>query len=127
MGAYGAPTAKPTRLFANDPVISSLKKTLPKNFTGKHKTTSIDTAKRAAGLPAVTGRRHELHVTQEYPWAYGTAVKDCLESVRGGPVDVEESDEDSASTVSDPADLWHDALSDDIANFMNVPCDRMRV
>ena len=124
MGAFGAPTAKPTRLFSDSAIVRRLHRKLDlRSFIAAHTTTTVDEARKAAGLSCVSGKPNELKGTQAYPWNYGTAVKDCLVELRQHDIHIE-SDSD-AETVTDPEDPWADAWTQEIAEHIGVPYDKI--
>ena len=45
MGAFGAPTAKPTRLFSDNLIVRRLHRKMPRSFQSTHKVTKVDQAK----------------------------------------------------------------------------------
>ena len=119
MGAFGAPTAKPTRLFSDHKIVKKLHRKLPRGFEAQHTTTTVDEARKAAGVAGVTGIKDQLHQTQEHPWDYGTAVKDCLVDLRQKDLLIDSDSE--AETEADPTDKWDDAWSNQLAGHLDVP------
>ena len=71
----------------------------------------------------MTRIREQLHQTQEYTWAYGTAVKDCLVDMRNK--DLFNDSDSEADTKADPTDQWDDAWSCQLALHLDVPADRL--
>ena len=126
MGAFGAPTAKPTRLFSDSIIVRRLHRKLSlKEFQPTHKLTAINEPKKSAGMPCVNGMRDQLHQTQEYPWDYGTAVKDCLVDLRESDIYINSDSDNSADTEADPTDEWDDAWNQQLANHIGMPTDRL--
>ena len=81
MGGFGAATPKPTTLRGNRWWITNLQRKSPNNLP-----VSGTTSKRTnpvTGRLQITGKKHELKATQEYPVEYGQAVCAEWEARRG--------------------------------------------
>ena len=74
------------------------------------------------GLPCTTGNKDVLRDTQECPEQYGEEVLQMLQHMRRSQNEVDDSD--SHATCEDPEpDVWDDAWTADISEFMAIPSD----
>ena len=81
MGAHGAPTRKPTKLYSNRPWVADLQKKVPANT----KFAKLDIVRHGVndrGQKTVTGGK-QLKATQAYPRNFGKAVSNCFIKNRG--------------------------------------------
>ena len=117
MGAFGAPTLKPSKLLSNRKWVDKLKRTADKELrqacqgnTVRHLEANGRSDRR------VTGNKDELKATQVYPWEYARCVlhehqQQCI-------ADFEEVESESSGSDEDwsmPDDDWSDADLDQLA------------
>ena len=125
MGAFGAPTVKPTHLHSCSDCLLSLARTL----TGAERdairaqcteevVTKLDDG-RVAGGPDLKG-------TQEYPRGYGEACADVLEAFQQRPEDLTASDVPMPAAMPDMTDdLWPDTSLENVCRLLRIPHDRL--
>ena len=118
MGAFAAPTKKPSKLFTFGSWLKPLKKSIGPNFTAR----AVTCVKTASG--AVTGTR-ELKVTQEYTREFGEAVFSAWGSARLGATALfdkeDEADSDWESCKGPECKIFNDASLNAIAKKLKVP------
>ena len=117
MGAYGAPSMKPSVLTGNAPFLRALKKTPTANDRARfalHSTCDVD----ANG--AVTGRSMELKATQEYPIGYCERVADVWLSSLVEATVVSDDDESEDDLYDENSSVWSDAELSDLEEMMEV-------
>ena len=122
MGAWGAPTVKPSVLYANVP-LSILKKPLSavdmlriREESGEHKVTKRDAAGTVSGAEG-------LKATQEYSVEYGEAAATALTCAAV----VEIEDADSEGEIDVAADNWADTGLPTLCEWIGLPYDRFVV
>ena len=133
MGAYGAPTPKPTELLSTTPWVHELKRQMPAQLRGQlaaeNEEEGLEMVKQLRCHP--DGRKRwcgskDLKASQAYPVAYGKAVfKQWEMDFKTG----QDYQEDSDSDAEIPWDAWQqqahwcrwDELKfDEVATFLNV-------
>ena len=125
MGAFGAETAKPTRLFSNDGYVRKLNRQLSKaekkalKDASKSDTATIGHLRKEAGLSHVTGASG-LKLTQAYPREYGVQHQKAYASKNANVAQVELPDDFAPAF----RDLWLDCELSNVAKMLGVPLDR---
>ena len=125
MGAYGAETAKATRLWSCRPCVAALSRSLPANFVKKATLANIDQSKKKRGLPCVTGNKNVLKGSQAYPWGYATALVDLYEKEALNPDDIDEEIAPLADYYPQVSDMWQDAWAKEIMDSIKLPMDKL--
>ena len=119
MGAYGATTKKPTKLWSSKRFVTKLARNLP---SGQEFAQCV---KRGSN-GSVSGTS-ELKETQQYTDEYGAAVarifKDDWDLT---PLDVSDSESEEGADKQ-LEDLWPDADLRSVADYLGIPHDRLIV
>ena len=125
MGAWGAPTMKPSVLYGNVPVsilkrpLSAADKLRIKERSSEHKVTEIDAWGRVAGSEG-------LKATQEYPLEYGEAAATALTSPPVVAIDDADT-EDESDRSGLVNDNWADTGFPRLCAWIGLPFDRFVV
>ena len=117
MGAYGAPSMKPSMLTGNVPFLLQLKKLPSENDRARfasHSVVDVDE------FGAVTGRGSELKATQEYPIHYCEQVADSWAASLVTDNVVSDDSESEDGLYDENSDGWSDAGLSDLEDMMEV-------
>ena len=124
MGAFGAPTPKPTILYSGHRYVKSLARTLTKEQK-KGLDPDVEMSTRDEMTGAVTGGK-DLKKSQAYPVEYGQAVQAAFSR---HDVEVIDSDGDQSDGTVDEdlctLDPWADAGMVELCQWLGVPADRL--
>ena len=118
MGAFGANTAKGTRLWSNRRHITRLIRKLPKGWNATHKLATKDDA------GGVSGIKQAVHDSEAYPKGYGEAVACVFSEVQHLELKQEVEDDDSSGDERECYNVWDDLFLQQLADRMNIPHDR---
>ena len=122
MGAFGAQTVKPTRLYSNRGWIKDMALTVPAEYKGNPE---LETVTRSSS-GAITGGK-DLKDTQAYPDGYGKALLAAWK--RGDSKNVlppvHPDDELSEDSDNFEEDTWSDAQLGNMLCSLNICEDRM--
>ena len=100
MGAFGAPSLKPSRLYSNASWILGLHREKPRNFVPAN--TDLVSYEQVGSKRRVSGSKG-LKVTQEYTPAFGDAVIECFVTFRAKHSEQVDSSEDEEAAPADDA------------------------
>ena len=125
MGAYGAPTPKPSVLRGSPSWIPSLKRPLNKAEFKRTEASRPQVVKELSPHPdgkrRVTGERAELKQTQEYPVAYAERVFELWRANQQGRRAPEIIDSDSDNDDLDIRfEEWPEARLDNVSAFIGM-------
>ena len=113
MGAFEADTAKPSILYSNSRWILSLARTLPKHFQASNKSTVVKhQGLNGTGVTGGTG----LKQTQDYTWAFGSAVLDTFIFASDRVIEVE----DSESELDECESTWASSELGPVMKFLTA-------
>ena len=131
MGAFGAPSAKPTKLLSNNrkilrPLAKQLKREDREHLCSKDMWTKELNPNDHASM-SVTGLKG-LKQSQDYPWGYAQAVATSYSAWHGrlasdlaGAAGAEAEDNNSSDSdyASNASDAWEDAALHDVAGLLS--------
>ena len=123
MGAFGAPTPKPTALYSGNSWVKKLQRTLTSEQI-KSMDPDVEMSVRDEMTGQVTGGK-DLKSSQAYPVNYGLEVQEAFSQ---HDMEIDTSSEASASTVDEQLcveDLWLDAGMEELCRWVGVPYDRL--
>ena len=104
MGAFGAETKKPTKLWSSEKWVRDLGRKLPADFARNTKLETVTVNTRGG----VSGGR-DLKNTQAYPDGYGVALRDLWAANRTEEVPTHDIDVHSEDSDEFSEDMWSDA------------------
>jgi hypothetical protein len=112
MGAFGAPTPKPTKLLGTPTWMLALRRTIRRTDFVK-RTDMVTYAEDATGKVSYSGSTG-LKSSQAYPKGYGTATSKLLLAApmdldTDSDVDIDVLDEEAAKFICDGGNMWKDA------------------
>ena len=124
MGAFGAPTTKPSTLYSSSEWVRALARSL-----SLEERSQLAGGKEVVTQDPITGQitgGRDLKKTQEYPAGYGDAVSSAFEQ-RVVDVDSEDDDGDDDDLQDLARDDWEDAGLKGVCAWLRLPHDRMVV
>ena len=126
MGAFGAPTLKPTKLLSNRPWVAELTRKADKDLRAACKGDTVSKTLNAKAQPQVTGNKEALKETQIYPWEYARSVFKAHSQNTAIIEEVESIDSsDTDSHWSMPDDDWSDLDPDQIGEVVGLERGQM--
>ena len=125
MGAFGAPTLKPTKLISSSPSVGKLARAP----TVEQRETIKANSEVTAVVNPVTGSVSggcDLKAAQAYPAGYGEAVAIWFDDERGetDPISESDSDEENAGVHMEATDMWLDTGLRTVCAQLKVTHDR---
>lgn len=122
LGAFGARTAKPIRLYGTAPFLDKLLRTVDARLTLDADRTAVSWQEQASGKRRWTGNKERMKPTQEYPPALGEAMFSAWRewATEGHTGDDIALDHDSGVSEDPDEDPWYDAELERIASHLDV-------